>query len=388
MRGTSKTRRSGTIVPRGKGRWLVRVSPGINPTTGKRLRVNKIIAGKKADAEKYLTDMLGRNDTGVSIALSRQTLGEWLNEYWSTWSGDLAPRTKQKFQENIRLYVPTRLLATKLTALTPRHFQEAYNEMQAAGLARGTIAYTHRILRARLNDAVRLGRIVRNPATVGVTLPARPHTEARTFTQAEARRFLDAVRADRYAAFWTLLLLTGLRPGEALGLKWQDWDGATLRVQRSLVRLSGGAWELKSTKTGRPRVVSLPELAIRALREHRQKQLEERLLVGASYTDNGLMFATHFGTPLNLNTEVPRRFKRMLRDAGLPNLRLYDLRHSAATLLLAAGEHPKIVQERLGHASITLTLDTYSHVLPDMQRRTAERLDAMLGEQGVVAAVG
>jgi integrase len=99
-----------------------------------------------------------------------------------------------------------------------------------------------------------------------------------------------------------------------------------------------------------------------------------------------LIFATHFGTPLNLNTEVPRRFKRMLRAAGLPNLRLYDLRHSAATLLLAAGDHPKIVQERLGHASITLTLDTYSHVLPDMQRRTAERLDAMLGGASVAAA--
>jgi integrase len=394
-------RRRGTIEQRGADKWLVRVTFGTDPTTGKQYRGSKLIAGRKKDAEKYLTNWLGRADTGeqpVVTALRKQTLGEWLDEYWKTWSGGLHARTRAKFEENLKLYVPLGLMTIRLVNLSPRHLQSMFNDLAAKGLSWGTLSYTYRVLRARLNDAVTHDRLHVNPMSK-VSLPARPHSERRTLTPEQAALFLEKAEENRFGALWSLLLLTGLRPGEALALKWDDVDGNSLIVRRSLVRVRSDRnsgkriawdWELKDTKTGRSRVVSLGARAVRVLQELRRGQAEERLRAGSLYKESGLVFATHFGTPLNLNTEVPRHFKTLLavvadalelegdEHAAFLRLRVYDLRHSAATLLMGAGEHPKVVQERLGHASITLTLDTYSHVQPHMQRRAAERLDDLI----------
>jgi integrase len=377
-----KPRRRGSVIQRSPGTWLVRLTIATDPVTGKQYRDSKVIKGTKADAERYLTERLSRTDAGdptVDVALKRQTLGEWLREYFSTWSGNLAPRTKHKFQENLDLYIPDSLRAVRLSALTATTLQHHFNELSSR-VSWSTMSYTHRVLRARLNDAVTHGRIARNPMTQ-VRLPHKPHSEIRTLTPDEAKRFLAAAEDDRFGALWSLLLLTGLRPAEALGLKWEDWSDGALQIRRSLVRTKteeGPAWTLEDTKTKRARVVSLPELAVRLLQDQKRKQAAERLAVGPLYVNNDLIFANHVGGPLNLNTEVSRHYKHVLKAAKLGDMRLYDLRHSAATLLLAAGEHPKVVQERLGHSTITLTLDTYSHVQPDMQKRAAERLDDLL----------
>ena len=161
-------------------------------------------------------------------------------------------------------------------------------------------------------------------------------------------------------------------------MKWEDWDGNQLRVRRALVRVPGRGWSLRDTKTRRSRVVALPEMTIRALEEHRTRQKRERLQLGEAYVDRGLIFARNTGEPLEANNLKKRYFKPILEAAGLPDMRLYDLRHTAATLRLVNGEHPKVVQEMLGHASITLTLDTYSHVLPGMQEESAALLNALL----------
>src|SRR5262249_15287353 len=159
-----------------------------------------------------------------------------------------------------------------------------------------------------------------------VQLARRPHVERATLTPHQARLFLDSASEDRFGALWSLLLLTGLRPGEALGLKWPDLNGETLQVRRALVRTrteKGVRWSLEDTKVDRARVVALPKMAVPLLTEHRRKQAAERLAAGKLYENNELIFATQIGTPLNLNTEVPRHFKKVLSSAGLPEMRLY-----------------------------------------------------------------
>lgn len=201
----------------------------------------------------------------------------------------------------------------------------------------------------------------------------------RSLTAEEAGRFLQAAQGTRWQALWTLLLTSGLRPGEALALKWGDIDGDRLRVQRTLVWRPRGEWQLVEPKTPKARrVVSIPTSARRELAAHRAAQLQTRLIAGPHWADLDLVFSTSSGKPIEYRLLISRCFKPLARAAGPPKLRPYDLRHTCATLLLAAGENVKVVSERLGHASAALTLDTYSHVLPDMQQDAAARLERVL----------
>ena len=219
----------------------------------------------------------------------------------------------------------------------------------------------------------------------------------------EAERFLKAAREDRYFALWAVLLTGGLRPSEAIALQWPDVDfeGARIHVQRTLVRRGvEGPYQLLPPKTDRARrVVVLPSFAAQALRAHRVAQAEERLLVGAEYTNDGFVFATEFGRPLDIANLGNRNFAQIMQRAGLgtwmevevgkrvkkrgrrfrPTYRMYDLRHTAATLLLRGGVNPKVTSERLGHSSVAFTMDVYSASLPDLQAEAAEKMEEMLG---------
>jgi integrase len=164
-----------------------------------------------------------------------------------------------------------------------------------------------------------------------------------------------------------------------MGLRWTDLDGDRLRVQRVLVPGSKGTWRLEEPKTAKSRrAVTLPATAVRALQAHRARQAEEKLRAGQSYEDNGFVFAGPLGRPVDMRSLVRNHFQVILKSADVPLIRLYDLRHTSATLLLAEGVHPKIVSERLGHSTVMLTLDTYSHVLPDMQQHAAEQIEKLL----------
>jgi len=417
--------RRGTIEQRGPDRWLVRVSLGLDHVTGKWIRASRSVRGNRKAAEAVLTEMLGKQDKGGALPRGRMTLGQWLEEFASTWSNALGPRTRHLAAQSLALYLPAPLKATPLVRLTPKAFQELYNRHLEAGLGPNTIGYLHRTLKSRLTKAVALGHLAANPLHA-TKPPAVPHREYRTLTPAEAKVFLEEADSRPYGPLWILLLMSGLRPEEALGLKWEDLDGGTLRVRRALIRLPKGRWELSSTKTGTERSIVLPATAQRVLQRHKARQAEGKLQLGSEYAGYGLIFATAFGQPLRWENLVARDFWplmvrvacRMLREpapaverkgmkrgdlgkafedlreaesdalrrAGFDQMRPYDLRHSAATLLLAAGEHPKVVQEILGHSSIKLTLDTYSHVVPSMQERAAERLEEVI-EGSVAAAV-
>jgi len=256
--------------------------------------------------------------------------------------------------------------------------QAFYAALTNRGLSPRTVRFCHAVLRSALAHAVKRNMLPRNPAD-DATLPKSHRHEMRCLDRCEAQRFLAAAETDQWSALWILLITTGLRPGEACALKWTDLSDTRLSIQRTLVPGYRGTWQLDEPKTARSvRSIPLPPSAVRALVRHRANQAAERLRAGASYKDLDFVFANSLGDPLHPEVLSKRPFHRILQAAGLPQIRMYDLRHTAATLLLAAGENPKVVSERLGHASITLTLDTYSHVLPDMQQAAADKLERML----------
>jgi integrase len=183
-----------------------------------------------------------------------------------------------------------------------------------------------------------------------------------------------------------LAVTTGMRQSELLGLTWSDvdLDAGTVHVRRQLIWTPGRGPSFSEPKTAKGRrVIRLPHIAAEALRAHRRQQLEERLALGAAWEDHDLVFPNEVGRPVERNNLVKRSFLPLLAKAGLPRIRFHDLRHTAATLLLSLGEHPKVVQERLGHSTISVTLDVYSHVLPDLQRQAASKLDGLFGARGV-----
>ena len=368
---------------------------------------------KMRDAKARDAKVQNMKDEGVLVTPSRETLvgylGRWLTEVKE---GAVRARTLDDYRSIIRRYIEAPPKGTpaigkvRLNRLTPAAFRSLYDHLRREmHLAPRTIEYVHTVLRQALKQAVLDGDVARNP-TDGVKVKtqkledgAENGQESRTvnaMTEQEAGRFHEQAKADRYYALWCVLLTGGLRPGEAFGLQWEDVDLETgkLHVRRSLTRRGiKASWRLTEPKTKRARrVVPLPAMAIQALRAWRAEQGKERLLLGAEYENNDFVFATEFGKPLHGENLAGRNFQRIMAAAELgtwegegkgrrfrPAFRVYDLRHTCATLLLLKGENAKVVSERLGHASIILTLDTYSHVLPDMQEAAAEKMEAMFG---------
>jgi integrase len=236
----------------------------------------------------------------------------------------------------------------------------------------------HALLHKALKQAVNDGLVARN-VTQAVKAPRQSRKEIPTLNREQAQVFLEAAKGDRLETLYLLAIHTGLRQGELLGLKWGDvdLDRGTLQVQRILSAAKDGP-TFTTPKTNKGRSVRLTAQVVQALRDHRKRQVEERLKYDGLWQDHGLVFTTLVGTPLNRHNIFSRSFKPLLRRAGLPDITFHALRHSFATLMLAGGEHPKVVQEMMGHSGIRVTMDFYSHVLPDMQKGAVDWLGAML----------
>lgn len=266
----------------------------------------------------------------------------------------------------------------KLKALTPVHVRGLYRDKMGSGLASRTVLHIHRTLSKARKQAADDGLIPRN--AVGLVKPPRPRAEEiRPLDREQVRVLLDATRGDRLEALYVVAVTAGLRRGELQGLRWEDvdLDAETLQVRRTLSEPKGG-YVFEAPKSGKGRNIRLTQRAVVALKEHRRRQLEERMEHGALWQDHGLVFASGIGTSL-LGGNLNRSFKAALQRAGLPEIRFHDLRHTCATLLLRQGVNPKFVQELLGHADISLTLNVYSHVLPDMGDAASGAMDAALG---------
>ena len=332
----------------------------------------------KRDAERAFAEFRDQVRTGTYVPRSKGTLGEFLvNEWLPAIIASVRPTTLDHYEQNIRVHVLPTIGSVRLQDVSPAKLNALYAELLTSGRCRGgglspkTVRHVHTTLHKALNDAVRWGLLVRNPADQAD--PPKPRTaEMKVWGPEQLRAFLDFVRDDRLYGAWLLLATTGMRRGEVLGLRWRDvhLDVSRLSVVQSLTvtKYEVAVSEPKTAK-GR-RSVALDHATVAALHAHRRMQLEERLAWGEAWQDTGYVFTREDGSLIH-----PHRFTAWfdrLRDAaGLPRIRLHDLRHSYASAALTAGIPAKVVSERLGHANVSITLDTYSHVLPSLQEEAA-----------------
>jgi integrase len=377
----------GSVVKRGNG-YSVVVELDRDPSTNKRRQKWHSGYRTKKDAERALSEIATSVHTGSYLEPTKQTLSEFAREWLVAITPTIRPSTHYSYSRNLQLHVLPKLGSVQLRRIDAGLLNTLYAALLAdgrkdhagGGLSPRTVRYVHAIIHRALRDAVKWGRLARNPADAAdpPKATAASHPEASTWTADELRTFLERTRTSRFAAAYHLIATTGLRRGEALGLRWQDLDLDTGKasIRQTVIAIKHTVMiSTPKTKMGR-RTVTLDSGTVAALREHRKRQAAERLLMGAGWTDNDLVFCHPDGTVLH-----PERFSRGFLETvariGLPRIRLHDLRHGWATLALQAGVHPKVVQERLGHANIGITLDTYSHVVAGMHEGAAEQVAAL-----------
>jgi integrase len=310
------------------------------------------------------------------------TVGELLDR----WLDDavtltVRPRTLASYTYIVRVHLAPALGEMPLTALTAQHVQGFLNAKSASGLAPRTVGYLRGVLRQAIGYAERMDLVGRNVARLARP-PRVPRRQVSPLTLEEARLFRIAVDGDRLEALYLVAVGCGLRQGEILGLRWGDVDmeGRLLRVRFALARVDGDLALVEPKSATSRRTVPMPSFVAEALAAHRDRQAAEALPRRPEPPDPfaDLVFTTTLGTPLD-GISVTRRFQRVLKGAGLPRQRFHDLRHAAASYMLAAGVPARVVMETLGHSEISLTLNTYSHVLPGLGRDAADRMDALLG---------
>ncbi len=343
----------------------------------------RYVTGKtREEARQKLTKAMADRDGGFVFDAGSLTVGEYL-ERWLKDSvrGTVRPSTFEVHRHMIQPHIVPALGRLKLKDLTPVHVRGFYREKLDSGLSSATVRKMHSVLRKALKQAVLDGLVPRNVCEA-VKPPKVERKEITPLNREQAKTLLEAARdaGDRLEALYVLAVHTGMREGELLGLKWEDVDleAGVLRLRHALVR-EGGKTALGDLKTAKSRrSVRLTHAAANALRSHLQRQLEEMERVGSLYQPGGLVFATETGTLINPSNLRNRSFKPLLKCADLPDICFHDLRHTCATLLLSQGTHPKLAQELLGHATIAMTLDTYSHFLPSMGDQTVRAMEAAL----------
>jgi len=345
----------------------------------------KYIYGKtRQEVAEELSKALSDRASGFVFDAGTLTLGRYLDSWLShSVHGSVRQRTFERYEQIARVNIKPTLGRMKLKALTPTHVRGLYQEKLDDGLAPRTVQYIHTTLRKALNEAVQDGLIPRN-ATDAVKAPSPAKKEINPLSPEQARAFLEMASGDRFEALYVLAIHCGLREGELLGLKWDDLDleAGTLSVRRTLSETKDVGRIFEPPKNGKGRNIQLTSSATEALRGHLQCQLDEIERAGDRYQDQGLVFPSRAGTPMNAKNLTARSFKPLLVKACLPHsVRLHDLRHTCATLLFRRGVHPKIVQELLGHATISITLDTYSHVLPNMQGEAVAAMESVLSKE-------
>ncbi len=355
------------------GKYLIRVSKG----TGKgRTFINKVFRGTKAKAKEHARDLETQLDSG-QLPTSRLNFTDFTAVWLDAIAATVAPRTLDGYREYIKRYAETRIGKVRLSEIRTFHLQSMYGEI---GKSPTTVRNLHAALRACFGWAVKKDYIRANPCR-NIDLPARENRPIVVLSAPEAAVFISHARKMPLGVMFELALMTGMRPEEYLALRWTDITGTEISVSQAVqFNRKGGGFYFKELKTARSRRrVSISESLAKQLVRHRVEQNKHRLAMKGTWYDHGLVFPNEIGRPHQL-TNITRRFLKPILDlCKFPNhLTLYSLRHSCATLLLMQGVNPKVVADRLGHSSVVLTLDTYSHVLPHMQDAATDLLDRVM----------
>jgi integrase len=379
MAGRGANGRS-TIIKRDDGRWHGYVSMG-SRGDGRRDR-RHVSATARTEVVKKVKALEAKRDAGlVSAAGPSMTVEEWLT-YWveNIAPARVRPRTLDSYRSMIRMHLVPRIGKRRLERLMPEHLEQAYKQILATGLSAATVLRIHRLLHRALKIAMQRDRVARNVATlVEAPRQERPQTPEPLDVE-ECKRVLAAAEGRRNAARWTVALALGLRQSEALALQWRDidFDKGRLVVRRGIHRVPGKGLVFTEPKTDRSRrTIALPGPLIAALQAQRETQDLERLVAGTEWQDWDLVFAQINGRPVDKHSDY-EAWCALLRDAGVRHIRLHDGRHTAATLLLTAGVHPRVVMELLGHSQMRTTTDIYSHVMPALAQEAADRMSTTL----------
>ncbi len=376
----------GNITRRGKNSWRVKYEIGRDPVTGKRQTRYITVRGTKRDAQRALTRVQHEIDVGAYIDATKESVGEYLDRWLRDYAKvQLAPKTFERFSEIVAKHLKPALGEIVLKDLKPLQIQGYYSDALESGRLSGkgglsprTVHHYHRILFQALRQAVRWRLLAINPAEA-VTPPKPEEVEIEILDNGEIARLLREARPTRSFSAILLAATTGMRRGEVLAVRWRDvdLDGALLTVNQAVEETKAGL-RVKSPKTKRSRRnITLPALMVEALRRHKVRQLEERMKLGLGRDHDGLVFTDLEGglvRPRNLTKE----FGRIVKLTGLRPVTFHGLRHTHITTLLDDGVNPKVVSERVGHASVAITLQIYGHVIPNMQTDAAARVDAAL----------
>jgi integrase len=383
---------NGEIIERGKNKkgelvYQIRIFLGWIEKNGKKTKkyhfqTVKMKKKSVAELDRLRNELLAKFHKGEIKETNTMTISEYL-DHWIEVSlkNSVEPRTYYDYKTKSDRYIKKEIGHIRLIKLTPEQIQKFYNDLTQRGLSASTVRHTHAILRRALRQAVIWRYLPHNPAQL-INLPKMRKREMKVLSLAQAECFLEAAASNTHYALWMVALDGGLSPEEYFGLQWQDYQDGALHIQRALCRdgFDHSIFYFKEPKAEkRRRRVPLSPATREALDDHRRRQLEWKLKRGEKYKNpNNLIFTSRLGSPLDLST-LRRDFQKILKQAGLPTgFRLYDLRHTMATMALLKNVHTKKVQDRLGHSTYVLTMDTYSHILPEMQDDVSSALDNAL----------
>ncbi|MCA9877557.1 MAG: site-specific integrase [Thermomicrobiales bacterium] len=362
----------GTFRQRSDGTWEARLSL----EGGRRM---SFYGKTQGEAAQKLRDAKKRAEQGIDLSADKLTVEQYL-ERWlrDAVKPSVKAKTYEGYESICRVRVAPRIGTRKLAKLTALDLQGLYTELKDAGLSPRSVQHTHRVLHRAFEQALRWNLIMRNPCD-GAQAPRAERAEMKVWTPEQAAAFQVATSTHRMRALYVLALSTGMRQGELLGLKWGDLDlgAGTLSVQRSLQWQREGKYQFVDPKTSRSRRrIHLSKAAVATLRAHKDRQAFTKRDAGEHWQEQDLVFCDELGGPLAPSHQTAT-FKMAAAAAKLPVIRFHDMRHTAATILLAKGVHVKLVSEMLGHSTIVLTLDTYSHLIPAMHGDAAAAMDTV-----------
>lgn len=362
----------GTIYKRADGRWCASVSLEF----GKR----KSLYGKtRREVAQKLNAAIRAKQEGLPLPSERQTVEQYLKQWLESVKPSLRPSTHLRYEQLVRIHALPYLGKLAISRVKPDHLQRLYAERLKAGQSAASVRQLHAVLHRAFRQATRWGIVGRNVADL-VSAPRVSRSQMQTLDPEQTRLLLEAAAGDRLEALYAVAISTGMRQGELLALRWRDIDleARSISVRNTLQRTANGHI-LGDPKTSHSRRrIQLTTAGAEALQRHKVRQNEERLRVGAAWQNLDFVFCDEAGGFIKEWNLRKQCFLPLLKRAGLPSIRFHDLRHTAASLMMGKGVHPKIVSEMLGHSQVSITLDLYSHVTPTMQREATEALDAIL----------